>query len=186
MNHAENSGIEGDGATVDEVGQPEVAVTIGDGDSEGSVKLLLMGTKNACSPLTDSDLLKRILVNFVSNAVQAMPNGGKLIIRGYKSDGAMIITVGDRCWNPEENKTYTLHSLVYNQVERSRIWLSRRETLNGGTGRFNNLQKQSGQRHSVHDFSSSSSERRFYLNLYNTPISNSCNLRSLFLCTRSY
>jgi signal transduction histidine kinase len=43
----------------------------------------------------DPDLMKRILSNLVSNAVQAMPNGGKLKIQAFKDAGAVVITVED-------------------------------------------------------------------------------------------
>ncbi len=45
--------------------------------------------------LADPDLLKRILGNLVSNAVQAMPKGGKLSIRSFQEPGDTIITVQD-------------------------------------------------------------------------------------------
>ncbi|MCW4000332.1 MAG: ATP-binding protein [Candidatus Bathyarchaeota archaeon] len=43
----------------------------------------------------DPTLLKRILVNLVTNAVQAMPNGGKLTLRATRQDGGVAITVQD-------------------------------------------------------------------------------------------
>jgi signal transduction histidine kinase len=44
---------------------------------------------------TDPDLLKRILTNLVSNAVQAMPNGGKLAVHAYLEANEIVITVSD-------------------------------------------------------------------------------------------
>jgi PAS domain S-box-containing protein len=44
---------------------------------------------------TDPDLLKRALGNLISNAVQAMPEGGKLTIRAYQENGDAVITVQD-------------------------------------------------------------------------------------------
>jgi signal transduction histidine kinase len=44
---------------------------------------------------TDSMLLQRALTNLVTNAVQAMPNGGKLEIKGQKSNGRVVVTVAD-------------------------------------------------------------------------------------------
>ena len=43
----------------------------------------------------DPNLLKRIIGNLVSNAVQAMPDGGKLNINSYQEPGDTIITVQD-------------------------------------------------------------------------------------------
>jgi signal transduction histidine kinase len=45
--------------------------------------------------VADPDLLKRILRNLVSNAVQAMPMGGKLTIQGFKDAEGVVITVED-------------------------------------------------------------------------------------------
>jgi PAS domain S-box-containing protein len=43
----------------------------------------------------DADMLKRILSNLVSNAIQAMPQGGKVVIRAFKDAGDVVITVED-------------------------------------------------------------------------------------------
>jgi signal transduction histidine kinase len=43
----------------------------------------------------DSDLLKRILANLVNNAVQAMPNGGKLTLHSYCEVNDFVISVQD-------------------------------------------------------------------------------------------
>ncbi|MGE5574769.1 MAG: PAS domain S-box protein [Ignavibacteria bacterium] len=45
--------------------------------------------------VTDPSLLKRILANLVNNAVQAMPDGGKLVIQTYKKAKNIAITVED-------------------------------------------------------------------------------------------
>jgi len=43
----------------------------------------------------DPAMLKRVLSNLVSNAVQAMPQGGKLCIRAYRDANDTVITVHD-------------------------------------------------------------------------------------------
>ena len=45
--------------------------------------------------LTDPTYFKRILANLISNAVQAMPDGGKLSIKVNREDGKVIVSVKD-------------------------------------------------------------------------------------------
>jgi PAS domain S-box-containing protein len=52
-------------------------------------------TKDTQKLISDPALLKRILTNLVNNAVQAMPNGGKLWVRAKQEAGDVIITVED-------------------------------------------------------------------------------------------
>lgn len=50
--------------------------------------------------------MKRILSNLVSNAVQAMPNGGTLVIKSYQEAGDNVVTIQDTGVGiSEENKT---------------------------------------------------------------------------------
>ncbi len=51
--------------------------------------------KEAKKAIADPAMLKRILSNLVSNAVQAMPQGGKLDIHAVKDAGDIVITVQD-------------------------------------------------------------------------------------------
>ncbi len=45
--------------------------------------------------IADPDLVKRILSNLIINAVQAMPNGGKLDIRAHREGNDIVLTVED-------------------------------------------------------------------------------------------
>jgi PAS domain S-box-containing protein len=45
--------------------------------------------------VADPELLRRILTNLINNAIQAMPEGGKLEIRAFEKDGDYVITVKD-------------------------------------------------------------------------------------------
>jgi PAS domain S-box-containing protein len=53
-------------------------------DVEGSAKFT-----------TDPTFIRRALTNLANNAIQAMPNGGKLIIKGTKKDEKILLTVED-------------------------------------------------------------------------------------------
>jgi PAS domain S-box-containing protein len=48
-------------------------------------------------PMLDSDfsILKRILVNLIQNAVQAMPNEGKLTLNAYEEENHIVVAVKD-------------------------------------------------------------------------------------------
>ncbi len=70
-----------------------------------NVKVQVMVQKEAVTIMADPDILKRIFGNLVTNAVQAMPNGGKLTIQAYKEANDSIITVADTGVGiPEEAK----------------------------------------------------------------------------------
>ncbi|HSQ48540.1 MAG TPA: ATP-binding protein, partial [Candidatus Deferrimicrobiaceae bacterium] len=51
--------------------------------------------ENVKKIITDSALLRRILSNLVSNSVQAMPNGGQLILSAHDEVGGTVIEVQD-------------------------------------------------------------------------------------------
>jgi PAS domain S-box-containing protein len=60
---------------------------------------------NAQKVTTDSSYVERIISNLVSNAVQAMPNGGKLKIRAYRDAKDVVISIEDTGIGiPEEAK----------------------------------------------------------------------------------
>ena len=61
--------------------------------------------KNANVVMADEELLRRVVGNLAINAVQAMPNGGKLDIHAYKQEKDTIIEVKDTGMGiPEEVK----------------------------------------------------------------------------------
>ena len=51
--------------------------------------------KNANLIIADDELLRRVIGNLAINAVQAMPNGGKLDIYAYKQENDTVIEVKD-------------------------------------------------------------------------------------------
>jgi two-component system, chemotaxis family, CheB/CheR fusion protein len=51
--------------------------------------------ENVKKIVADPELLRRILTNLVSNAVQAMPNGGELKFHAYKEDSNTVIEIKD-------------------------------------------------------------------------------------------
>ncbi len=60
-----------------------------------NIKVSCNVEKTAKTIMVDNSLLKRILGNLVTNAVQAMPNGGELTIRARQEAGDNVITVQD-------------------------------------------------------------------------------------------
>ena len=46
--------------------------------------------------MADSTFINRIMYNLVTNAVQAMPKGGKLTIHAYKEANDVVITVKEQ------------------------------------------------------------------------------------------
>ena len=65
----------------------------------------------------DLTFLKRILVNLATNAIQAMPNGGKLTIRAFEEDDNVSITVTDTGVGiPDEIKPKIFQPLIDHQI----------------------------------------------------------------------
>jgi PAS domain S-box-containing protein len=60
-----------------------------------NVKVIVKVEPDAAKIVADSDYLNRIMYNLVTNAVQAMPKGGKLTIQAYKEVNDVIIAVKD-------------------------------------------------------------------------------------------
>ena len=62
--------------------------------------------KEAKKMMTDPTFLRRILQNLIANAIQAMPQGGKLSVKAEKNEKNVLITVADTGNGiPEEAKT---------------------------------------------------------------------------------
>jgi PAS domain S-box-containing protein len=62
---------------------------------------------------TDRTFLKRVLVNLAINAIQAMPNGGKLTIKAHQQDGNVVINVADTGVGiPDDNKPQIFQPLM--------------------------------------------------------------------------
>ncbi len=60
-----------------------------------NVKVFRKIEPGAMKTTVDPDMFKRILANLVNNAVQAMPDGGKLVMKAVALNENLVITVGD-------------------------------------------------------------------------------------------
>ena len=60
-----------------------------------NVKVSVKVESDASKVLADSSFINRIMYNLVTNAVQAMPKGGKLTIHAFKEANDFILTVKD-------------------------------------------------------------------------------------------
>jgi PAS domain S-box-containing protein len=64
-------------------------------DLPKNVKITCRVDEAASDMMADPDLMRRVLSNLVSNAVQAMPEGGKISIRGHRREGDVVVEVHD-------------------------------------------------------------------------------------------
>ena len=86
-------------------------------------------TKDAKKLMVDPILLNRIIGNLITNAVQAMPNGGKLIHkRPPRNRQHSHHRQRHRRRHTRRSKTQTLHATVHHKIKRTRLRPSRRET----------------------------------------------------------
>ena len=70
-----------------------------------NVQVSISAEKNLPQLTADSTMLKRVLVNLIQNAVQAMPNGGNLTVSSTRKDSQVLINVEDTGEGiPEEAK----------------------------------------------------------------------------------
>ncbi|HUJ85095.1 MAG TPA: ATP-binding protein, partial [Candidatus Acidoferrales bacterium] len=60
-----------------------------------NIKVFFKVDKDAELLFVDPELLKRVLSNLILNAVQAMPEGGKLSVSAFIKDGCFVIEVKD-------------------------------------------------------------------------------------------
>ncbi len=68
--------------------------------------VLSIKIKSVPKVTVDPTFLRRALTNLINNAVQAMPNGGKLTVSGYRQNSNVYITIEDTGVGiPEEIKT---------------------------------------------------------------------------------
>ena len=73
----------------------------------------------------DFSMLKRVVINLIQNAVQAMPNGGKLKINAKCQGNHACISVEDTGEGiPEEVKGKLFTPTIYNQIQRARLRFS--------------------------------------------------------------
>ena len=79
-----------------------------------NVKVSVKVEDEARKIVADSTYINRIMYNLVTNAVQAMPNGGKLTIHAYKEAKDVVITVKDTGVGiPEAAKKQIVHANVH-------------------------------------------------------------------------
>jgi PAS domain S-box-containing protein len=77
------------------------------------VKVFIEIEEDFPSLMVDSTMMRRVLDNLITNAFQAMPDGGRLTIRASKKDDAAFISVEDTGVGiPKENLTKIFHPLV--------------------------------------------------------------------------
>lgn len=60
-----------------------------------SVELAVTVEQDCCIMTVDPTMMKRILANLITNALQAMPNGGKLTIAAFKKQDEIHLSVQD-------------------------------------------------------------------------------------------
>jgi len=60
-----------------------------------NIKVIVQVEKGIGNVIIDIGLVRRALTNLITNSIQSMPNGGKLVIRGNKTLDSTIIAVED-------------------------------------------------------------------------------------------
>lgn len=73
-------------------------------DLPESIEVSIEIEENVQELIVDQSLMKRAFTNLVANAVQAMPDGGRLAIRALKADKIALISIQDSGGGiPKEN-----------------------------------------------------------------------------------
>jgi len=79
--------------------------TLADNALPQNIEVSVTVEQDCCTVVVDPTMMKRILTNLITNAVQAMPNEGKLTIQVSKKEEQVSIKVQDTGTGiPEENK----------------------------------------------------------------------------------
>ena len=70
-----------------------------------NIKVLISIEESLPALVVDKHFIKRVLLNLITNAIQAMPDGGKLTIKATHKNGTAVISVEDTGLGiPEEDK----------------------------------------------------------------------------------
>ena len=107
--------------------------------------------------MADSTFINRIMYNLVTNAVQAMPKGGKLTIHAYKEAKDVLITVKDTGVGIPENVKGKLFTPMFTTKSKGQGFglavIKRMTESLGGTVIFREPRRQRNNFH--HTFASS-------------------------------
>ena len=70
-----------------------------------NIKVLISIAEDLPQLMVDKFFIKRVLINLITNAIQAMPNGGELTIKAHHENGIALISVEDTGVGiPKENR----------------------------------------------------------------------------------
>jgi len=76
------------------------------------VSLFIEDTMNSFKLMNDALMIKRVFINLITNALQAMPKGGQLTISATITDGNAVINIQDTGVGiPEEQMSKLFHPL---------------------------------------------------------------------------
>ena len=110
-----------------------------------NVKVSIHVENDSKNIMVDADLLKRILGNLVTNAVQAMPKGGNLSVYAYRESDDCVITVKDTGVGiPEEAKGRIFTPLFTTKSKGQGLGLAVVERLTAALGGTVTFESQEG------------------------------------------
>lgn len=111
--------------------------------------------------LIDEAQLQRVFTNIIMNAVQAMPNGGKLTVQTSKDHNSAEITFSDTGIGiSEENLRRIFTPFFSTRTSGVGLGLSICKQIVEGHGGRITVKKQGGQRINIHYQAANSHERR--------------------------